>query len=144
MNRPIKTRPWWPSDPNLVVAGDFNDDGKLDLIALSEAYVSILLGNGDGTFQAPKPLPFGDGSVDFGPDASAVAGDFNGDGRTDLVIGGIGDDGGGEITVMLGNGDGTFQPGGTAGAAIRPDRTCWLGTSTTTGSWTWRRHRVPR
>ena len=106
-------------DPNLIVDGDFNDDGKLDLIDLSAGTSSILLGNGDGTFQAQKALPFGDGSTNFFLAApSAVAGDFNGDGRPDLVIGGIGADGGGEI--MLGNGDGTFQLGGTVALPFVP------------------------
>jgi hypothetical protein len=65
--------------------------------------VSILLGNGDGTFQDPQ-------TFDVGPAPSSVAaGDFAGDGKADLAVA----DGwfGGSVDVLLGNGDGTFQPG---------------------------------
>lgn len=74
-----------------VVAGDFNADGKLDLAATafttSGSYgVGIALGNGDGTFQNatifPTAPPGCDGSCISNP---LVAGDFNGDGRTDLA-----------------------------------------------------------
>ena len=65
-----------------MTAGDWNGDGKLDL-AVANAdnnNVSILLGNGDGTFQA---------KVDYGAGAqpySVTAGDWNGDGKPDLAV----------------------------------------------------------
>ncbi len=104
-----------------IVVGDFNRDGKLDLAVAPFGYdpyaldsVSILLGNGDGTF---KPAAnFKTGSV---PYALAV-GDFNADGRLDLAVANYGasDKAGGcwncytngDVSVLLGNGDGTFQP----------------------------------
>ena len=74
--------------------GDFNGDGKLDLAVGGVVY----LGNGDGTFRAPVTyfLPYGG--------FSAVAADINGDGILDIVTNGV--------SVLLGNGDGTFTPFG--------------------------------
>jgi uncharacterized protein (TIGR03437 family) len=96
-----------------LAAADFNKDGKLDLaVANSGAgLVSILLGNGDGTFGAPTQY-----STTSDP-TSLVITDFNHDGNLDVVTGtgtpGIitGNFGSGEIAVLLGNGDGTFQGG---------------------------------
>ena len=91
-----------------VVAGDFNGDGKLDLaIAISSpASVAILLGNGDGTFQGPVVS-----DANPGAPQTIVAADFNGDGKLDLAVthqlNSSPADGG--ISVLLGNGDGTFQ-----------------------------------
>ena len=86
-----------------VVTADFNGDGKLDLAvtgtnAQNNPVVYILLGNGDGTFQSPVAYP-----ISFSPTivAPMATGDFNGDGKLDLVTG---------QSVLLGNGDGTFQP----------------------------------
>jgi uncharacterized repeat protein (TIGR01451 family) len=90
--------------PNSAVVGDFNNDGKED-IAIAGASMYVLLGNGDGTFQAPTT--FG-GSSGW---SQIVVADFNGDGRQDLAA-----IGGGAPTVFLGNGDGTFQPGVAATA----------------------------
>jgi hypothetical protein len=98
-----------------LAAGDFNGDGKLDLVVAGSSLdpgVRVLLGNGDGTFQDPVPVP---GTGNLG-EAVAV-GDFNGDGKADLVLPGLGG-----ANVLLGNGDGTFQSpvayplGGTPGA----------------------------
>jgi len=62
--------------------------------------VSILLGNGDGTFQ-----PAVNYNVTFGPQSVAV-GDFNGDGKLDLAVANYF---GEALSILLGNGDGTFQ-----------------------------------
>jgi hypothetical protein len=68
------------SRPISVAVGDFNGDGKLDLAVanLGSNDVSVLLGNGDGSFQAPRNFPTG-----LEPRSVAV-GDFNGDGKVDL------------------------------------------------------------
>src|SRR5207302_543791 len=64
--------------------------------------VSVLLGNGDGTFQPAVNYP-------AGPNPHSIAvGDFNGDGRPDLVVA---NQAGDDLSVLLGNGDGTFRPG---------------------------------
>jgi hypothetical protein len=87
-----------------VITGDFNRDGKLDLIVGDSVAntVSFLAGNGDGTFQAPLVI----GSTNL--PIYIRAADLNGDGKLDLaVVNGV--TGRGTVSVMLGNGDGTFQ-----------------------------------
>lgn len=99
-------------DSTSVAAADFNGDGIADLAVADntplglETQVYVLIGNGDGTYQAPVGYPVSTRSFSL-----AVA-DFNNDGKPDLAaaIGGFGFGGAG-ISVMLGNGDGTFQHG---------------------------------
>src|SRR5205807_1251461 len=80
------------------LAADLNGDGRIDLISLAG---EVLLGNGDGTFQAPKPL---------GPIGVSVVADVNSDGRPDLIGEQENSESGPEgAVVLLGNGDGTFQ-----------------------------------
>ena len=88
-----------------IAAGDFNRDGKLDLAIGNTglAQISILFGNGDGTFQ-PSLVNPPSGIANF-VSTFLIARDFNGDGNVDLA-----NVGGGKVTVLLGNGDGTFQP----------------------------------
>ena len=88
-------------------AQGFNGDGIPDIVAANtnpsgygDRTVSVLLGNGDGTFGAAQSYAAGQGSA-----YSVALGDFNGDGHLDIVVGG-----GRTVSVLLGNGDGTFQP----------------------------------
>jgi hypothetical protein len=93
--------------PVLVAVADVNGDGRPDLVVTNATSntVSVLLGNGNGTFQSA--VNFTVGST---PLAVAVA-DVNGDGRPDLVVANRGPFGtpGNTVSVLLGNGNGTFQ-----------------------------------
>ncbi len=89
------------NSPSGVAVGDFNGDGKQDLAVVNNAdqTVSILLGNGDGTFQTAVSGALGTYPL------SVVVGDFNKDGKLDLAV-----SDGLVVIILLGNGDGTFQP----------------------------------
>jgi hypothetical protein len=91
--------------PIWVSIGDFNEDGNLDLSVTNNnsndtTYISILLGNGDGTFKSPVNYTVGTGPT------SVSTGDFNRDGKLDLAVSNIFTN---DISVLLGRGDGTFQ-----------------------------------
>ena len=92
-----------PGQPYSVVSGDFNRDGKQDLVldttVSDTASIMVLLGNGDGTFRTGQTY-----SGYYAP--FLLAADFNGDHKLDIAA--IGQTG---FEILLGNGDGTFQPG---------------------------------
>ena len=87
------------------VLGDFNLDGKLDLVLATITGADFLPGKGDGTFGTPVPL----NTSSFAFQTQVIAGDFNRDGILDLAVSNSGPSGG-TISILLGNGDGTFQP----------------------------------
>ncbi len=90
------------TSPQSVAVGDFNGDGKPDLVVANSGSnnVSILLGNGDGTFQ--YQVTYTTGTTPY----SVAVGDFNGDTHLDLAVA---NDASNSVSILLGNGDGTFQ-----------------------------------
>jgi len=94
------------NNPPSVTSGDLNGDGKPDLVVpiyYSDS-VGVLLNNGDGTFQAVVTYPTDQHSQ------SVTTGDFNSDGKRDLAVGNYdGGNGTGNVSILLGNGNGTFQ-----------------------------------
>ena len=90
--------------PRAVLTADLNGDGRLDLLAVNSVAntISVLLGNGDGTFAAAVDYPAGSQPV------AAALGDFSGDGNLDIVVANQGDN---TVSVFLGNGQGAFAPG---------------------------------
>jgi hypothetical protein len=115
---------------NSVAVADVNGDGKPDLVVTDDGtyspyygsphdQVSVLLGNGDGTFQ-----PALDFSIDSPPPGHALlpfstvtVADVNGDGKLDLVTANYTTN---DVSVLLGNGDGTFQPARNIPAGTDP------------------------
>jgi len=81
-----------------IAAGDFNEDGKLDLVVGTSLGAIVLLGRGDGTFVQLPAIPNAGGFTQVV--------DIDHDGHVDLVFGGAG-----VVTAFLGRGDGTFNPG---------------------------------
>ncbi len=100
--------------PWSVAAADLNADGKRDLVVTNylSNTVSVLLGNGDGTFASAMDFTTGHEPI------SVAIGDLNGDGKQDLVTGNF-FPGDGGFSVLLGNGDGTFGPATTFDANTR-------------------------
>ncbi len=91
--------------PRTIATGDFNRDGKLDIAVahgnfLTSFGITVLLGNGDGTFRSPVEY------ATPGPPLSIKAAEVNNDGKLDLLIVNFSQD---TVSVLLGNGDGTFQ-----------------------------------
>lgn len=91
------------NSPQQVVAADLNGDGKQDLVVLNggDQTISVLLGNGDGTFQPAIAQPAGSSIV-----STIAVADLVGDGKPDLAVS---NGSANSVSIMLGNGNGTFQ-----------------------------------
>lgn len=101
-----------------IAVADFNKDGKLDLavdfiqsggqMGVASTAISVLLGNGDGTFQSPVQLATtNSGRWNEGARIGIVATDLNNDGIPDIAAVDPADN---TVMVFLGIGDGTFHP----------------------------------
>ena len=107
--------------PGRLATGDFNGDGRPDIVTTDGDGIgaTVLLGDGDGGF---TPAPASPIEIAGGVIGGATVGDFNHDGKADLAIA---QPGAGNVAVMLGNGGGTFRPAPgsplTAGAQNGPD-----------------------
>ena len=112
--------------PTSVAVGDFNGDGKPDFAVVNNAAntVSVLLGHGDGSFQAQRTFVVGS------TPSSVAVGDFNGDGKPDLAVANNAD---ATVSVLLGNGDGSFRRSGHSWWDRHHHRSRWM-TSTATAS----------
>ena len=91
--------------PTSVTLGDVNGDGKLDIITANYGSnnASVLLGNGNGTFGPRTNFPTGSNTFP----RSSTLGDVNGDGKLDIITANARDK---SVSVLLGNGNGTFGP----------------------------------
>lgn len=108
-----------PNAIGKIGVGDFNGDGKPDFVAVGEGGIinsssqsaQVFLGNGDGTFRTGGVQSFGGAGLGF--PAAVYVGDFNNDGKLDLIVffesnaGWTTND---DVYELVGNGDGTFQP----------------------------------
>jgi hypothetical protein len=94
------------SVPRALASGDFDRDGKLDFLTANFAAntVSVRLGNGNGTFHSAAPADVGVGRAPL----RVVVGHFDTDGNLDFATANLDS---GDVSVRLGNGDGTFRDG---------------------------------
>src|SRR5262245_57400850 len=91
--------------PFKLAVGDFNGDMKLDVAVpnINADRVSILLGNGNGSFTLGNTFPVGHEPT------AAAAGDFNSDGKLDLAVVNATSFGNGDMSILIGNGAGGFS-----------------------------------
>ncbi len=98
------------SSPSRILAADLDDDGDLDVAVSTAGYVSVLKGNGSGSFGAALQYPI----AYPGP---IVAGDFTEDGNVDIAVLRYSDyynSSANRVSIMEGNGTGAFLPPGPA------------------------------
>ena len=100
-------------NPTSVVAGDLNGDGLADLITtnIGNDSLSILLGNGDGSFRDPMTLRLPE------QPRAVVLQDFNDDGKLDMAVANAGNN---RVTILLGDGNGQFTRGDSYPAVKSP------------------------
>ena len=103
------------SEPFALAVGDFNNDGKTDVVVSKPnvGSISLLLGNGSGGLGAPTNFSVGENPGTFG------VGDFNGDNKSDLAVADPGFNNGG-VYILLGNGTGSFGSPAKFTAGSRP------------------------
>ena len=114
--------------PSDVIVGDFNVDGRLDLAVANEGSSSISIWRGTGTGFFRRVLSFASGIAPM----SLAMGDLNGDGKIDLVSANLS----GTASVLIGNGNGTFQAPLTTALVRRQEMSSSL-TSTKTANSMW-------
>ena len=89
---------------------DVNGDGNLDVVSAGDTALKLSLGHGDGTFDLPKPIStsgnFGTANYVYG---NVISGDFNGDGKADLLATGSIAPYTSQNYILFGHGDGTFD-----------------------------------
>jgi hypothetical protein len=101
------------SNADGVATGDFNGDGKPDLVVAAHG-INILLGAGGGTFTPASGSPLSAGTTPV----DVAVGDFNSDGKADLAVV---NNGSGTVSIFLGNGDGTFGAPVSYSAGSKPN-----------------------
>src|ERR1700739_2967802 len=108
------------TSPTAAVVADFNGDGHADIAVVNSGSgnVSILLGNGDGTYKPAVNFDAGIASP-----TSIESADFNNDGIQDLAVWSLSGPAGPTLSVLLGNGDGTFQAPQTTPLPAAVDQT---------------------
>jgi len=103
------------SGPTAMATGDFNGDGKPDVIVASgNGSYTVLLGQGNGAFTATT---YSVSSLLSGSPVQLAVGDFNGDGFADVAIASSGNN---AVVILLGNGNGTFAASSTPSNAGNP------------------------
>jgi hypothetical protein len=114
----IGTAPYNNGGSSAIVTGDFNNDGILDVVTInqtpSEHTVSFFRGLGSGNFDTTPVTTTLNISLSTGMGGNAFGADFNQDGKLDIAVA---SGQAGPVTILLGNGDGTF----TQGTSITPN-----------------------
>ncbi|MGH6890411.1 MAG: FG-GAP repeat domain-containing protein [Rhizomicrobium sp.] len=105
------------SEPYWVTAADLRHNGKTDMVVAqyNAATVGVFLGNGDGTFRTRADYATGTAP------AVVLASDLNGDRKLDLATANYNNGQTGSVSVLLGNGDGTFLTHTDYTAGTGPD-----------------------